>query len=222
MDMVLPALTAPLAAPAPWRLCGDGVILFYRFNRHLSGIWQHHYPVKLDKPALTFGAVMLVDYRESPVGPYRELLLIPGIFRFGMGFYPSITHIYVSSEDSVVNGYRNWGIPKKRCDFERRGDRFILTDGGTTIADLQFKTLGPRFPVTTITIPGMWRTLCHMKGGQRLKTTVSGNGSAQLARMTSAYVDHGGFPDFTRGTLLTAWKIDNFELFFPPARMSAP
>lgn len=219
MDMALSAPVVPAAAPPPWRLRGDGYILFYRFNRHLLDIWQQHYPVKLGFPAMRFGAVMAVDYWDSPVGPYRELLLIPGIFRFGFALHPSITHIYVSSQESVVNGFRNWGIPKQRCDFDHGDNHFVARNERLTIADLQFKPVGPQFPVNTKIVPGVWRTLCHVKDGQRLKTTVGGSGRAQMVKLTHAKVDHGGFPDFTRGTLLGAWKITDFELFFPPARL---
>lgn len=58
------------------------------------------------------GAIMLVRYDSRPVGPYDELLYIPGLFSRGEGnslvYYYSITRIWVSTEASVVNGRSNW------------------------------------------------------------------------------------------------------------------
>jgi acetoacetate decarboxylase len=60
---------------------------------------------------------MLVDYEQSPVGPYQELLFIPGRFQFGRRRYYMVTQIYVSTQVSVENGQENWGIPKQLAQF---------------------------------------------------------------------------------------------------------
>lgn len=63
---------------------------------------------------------------SPPVGPYDELIYVPGLFsrrprqplRTGrtaaepIEYFPSITRIYVSTDESVYNGRKNWGIPK--------------------------------------------------------------------------------------------------------------
>ncbi|KAL4783585.1 hypothetical protein BJX76DRAFT_250846 [Aspergillus varians] len=65
-------------------------------------------------------AVMILRYSDSPVGPYDELILIPG-----RAVNPNtgkkdmrISTIYVSTDASVWNGRRNWNIPKHRARFE--------------------------------------------------------------------------------------------------------
>ncbi|GAB3639487.1 acetoacetate decarboxylase family protein [Spirosoma arcticum] len=76
------------------------------------------------------GTVMLVDYETSPVGPYQELLFVPGLFRFGDTTSFSIAKIYVSTRASVWNGRQNWGIPKELAHFS-----FVLnSDGSRTIS----------------------------------------------------------------------------------------
>ncbi|KAL4875707.1 hypothetical protein BJY04DRAFT_154372 [Aspergillus karnatakaensis] len=65
--------------------------------------------------------VMIVRYEDTDVGPYDELILIPGratnphskTARSEM----RISTIYVSTEASVWNGRRNWNIPKHLAVF---------------------------------------------------------------------------------------------------------
>ncbi|CAE7226416.1 unnamed protein product [Rhizoctonia solani] len=68
------------------------------------------------------GTIQLIRYHSSPVGPYDELLYVPGQMNFKAGGSSlsglSITRIYVSSFASVVNGRRNWNIPKRLARFE--------------------------------------------------------------------------------------------------------
>jgi hypothetical protein len=64
------------------------------------------------------GVLMLVDYRWSPVGPYRELLFAAGRNLRWRHHLFSITRIYVSTAASAVSGRENWGIPKRTAEFE--------------------------------------------------------------------------------------------------------
>ncbi|GAB1521184.1 hypothetical protein RhiTH_004275 [Rhizoctonia solani] len=68
------------------------------------------------------GTIQLIRYHSSPVGPYDELLYVPGQMNYKIGGSSmsglSITRIYVSSFASVVNGRRNWNIPKHLAKFE--------------------------------------------------------------------------------------------------------
>ncbi|KDQ57432.1 hypothetical protein JAAARDRAFT_193764 [Jaapia argillacea MUCL 33604] len=67
------------------------------------------------------GTIMIVRYTEGPVGPYDELMIVPGEFKNPPGAKAKqslrITRIYVSSLASVVNGRRNWNIPKHLAQF---------------------------------------------------------------------------------------------------------
>ena len=66
--------------PSPWQLKGEGVILTYLFKK----AWVEEYgflPVYLRGNFQGgLGFVMIVNYHESPVGAYKELLFIPGKF----------------------------------------------------------------------------------------------------------------------------------------------
>ncbi|KAH9812002.1 hypothetical protein DFH28DRAFT_931265 [Melampsora americana] len=68
------------------------------------------------------GTVQIIRYHSSPVGPYNELIFIPGNFsmpkELGGGSMAQITRIYVSSLQSVFNGRTHWNTPKSLAHFE--------------------------------------------------------------------------------------------------------
>ncbi|KAJ7782669.1 hypothetical protein B0H16DRAFT_1493935 [Mycena metata] len=72
----------------------------------------------------------ITRYSAAPVGPYDELIYIPGRWAYNLtdsGL--RITQIYVSTNASVFNGRTNWNIPKHLADF----DFAISADGSTTV-----------------------------------------------------------------------------------------
>lgn len=207
----------------PWTLEGSGSILLFRFepdflerNAFLPETLRHDLAGRL-------GLVMLVDYRDSAVGPYWELLFLAGPILLDRRRVFSVTKIYVSSEASAVNGRENWGIPKEVADFEvdRRGrtERVIVTHGGRTVADL---TLGFRrlsLPVSAAVLPRSWRTLLQPAQGRTFITTLEGRGTVHPATLLKARIDPELFPDLTQGRELAAVHASRFHLLFPPARI---
>ena len=75
----------------------------------------------------SLGFVQVIRYTDTPVGTYDELVFAPGYFEGGdSGIkknHVRITGIWVSSEVSLLNGRRNWNIPKHLARFE-----FTLSD----------------------------------------------------------------------------------------------
>ena len=95
---------------------GFGVVLVVRYESSDGAS-----TVLLSSTTSQRAATPAVDADTLPslaVGPYDELMIIPGLFsRPGKdGGEPSyalaITRIYVSTVASVANGRRLWGIPK--------------------------------------------------------------------------------------------------------------
>ncbi|CUA72733.1 hypothetical protein RSOLAG22IIIB_10270 [Rhizoctonia solani] len=68
------------------------------------------------------GTLQLTRYYSSPIGPYEELLYIPGKMSYKVGGTSisglSITRIYVSSFAALLNGRRIWNTPKHLARFE--------------------------------------------------------------------------------------------------------
>jgi hypothetical protein len=165
---------------------------------------------------------MYVDYQSTNVGPYQELLLAPTGFAFDSGVHPSITRIYVSSYDSVVNGRRNWGIPKDRADFARQRetsntDHIRVSRDARVFAELELRAYGPALPTATWLIPKAKRTLVQHWQGTSYRFTLSATGRAQVARVLSWSFDPVYFPDLTRGRVLAGAYLPSFDMTFPAA-----
>lgn len=96
------------------------------------------------------GLVQIVSYSESPVGPYDELIYVPGRWKYKDGTVAHrITRIYVSTKESTENGRRNWNIPKQVADFSIT----TASNGSTTIIVTNPGSSTPFFHVTTTPVP---------------------------------------------------------------------
>jgi hypothetical protein len=209
--------------PPPWTLRGDGFILFYR----LPGLFLETYgfipPAVADQFRGGLSAVMLVDYQDCPIGPYQELLFIPGQFMAPgwplPSLYSTITKIFVSTLDSVTNGQINWGIPKERCDFrwERQGaEASVMADG---VASFRFRTQGPEIPFHTSLVPAFLRTLRQDWAGQRFFSTPEASGYVTPIEVLGCQMNLNKFPDLTSYKPVFAVQARNFTLQFPEARI---
>jgi len=74
--------------------------------------------------------VQIIRYTQTPVGPYDELMIIPGRFEHQVTSIGvdgkaqvdtkknfKISRIYVSQEETCWNGRKNWNIPKHLAKF---------------------------------------------------------------------------------------------------------
>lgn len=218
------ALPAVPGAPAPWRLNGKGWILLLRLGDDARRDPRHFPPALVSLPLGGPSMLMFVDYADSPAGPYQELLFIPGRFTLPDGRKAwSVTRIYVSSWDSVVNGRRNWGIPKDRADFLRApagdAERIEVRHDGRRVAALALAARGPALPVTTALVPAAFRTLVQLRGGSRYEFTPAATGRVRLARVAAMDSDPELFPSLTGARVLAAFQAPHFSLEFPVAAL---
>jgi hypothetical protein len=205
--------------PAPWTLKGEGIILIYRFKK--SWVEENgHLPEPLKgKFHGGFGYVMLVNYKESPVGPYKELLFIPG--KFQKNRLQSITRIYVDSESSTQNGRKNWGIPKETLPFtweSKKGSDLIAIKSGTKeVFSAEISYSGFPFPVSTALLPlRLGQTLDKMN----FLTKPSGSGWGKLAKIKKLNLVPEFFPDIRLVKPLLAIKVNPFTIHFPKPTFS--
>lgn len=164
------------------------------------------------------GTVMLVDYHTSGVGPYRELLFIPGLFSLSGQTAFSISKIYVSSYDSVWNGIQNWGIPKELAEFNLttrpNGTRvFEVSRDGQLFFSAHVKPWSFRFPITTNLLPGF--QVIQQRQTDLLLTQPEATGKGRLATLRNVTVDAAYFPDITKGTVLSTIAVEDFTMTFP-------
>lgn len=210
----------PTPVPAPWTLRGEGIILLFRFKKswvnQAANLPEHlHHKFRGG-----FGYVMLVDYQESPVGPYKELLFIPG--KFGEEKLQSITTIFVDSEASTANGRANWAIPKQTADFrwqkEKGLDRVEVSLNGKLVFQAGIRSGGISLPISTTLLPIQLR---QELAGQVLFTQPEGKGWGKLAHIQELELDPLLFPDIRGIKPLLALKVSPFTLTFPKPSIPA-
>ncbi len=203
-------------APAPWKLQGEGIILIYKFSRNwieTHGNLPGHLKGKF-KGGLGF--VMLLDYHSSPVGPYKELLFIPGTFApYGK---QAITKIYVSTEVSTQNGHINWGIPKETLpiSLEKSGgtELFQVKDGENIAFSCEVSTGKIPFPFSTSFLPF---DLHQLWDGVDFFFKPSAHGWGKFAKIKNVKIDSAYFPDLSSQKPLFAVKTNAFRINFPVA-----
>ncbi|KAF8851780.1 hypothetical protein BDZ45DRAFT_133134 [Acephala macrosclerotiorum] len=140
--------------PAPWALKGTVYIfMMYMTSKDAATLSANpefiYSPLEAnsafskDKLVGGLSMVQLIRYSESPVGPYDEMVVIPGYFEYEIevkGRDGKIktekrknlrcTRVFVSQEKTCWNGRKNWNIPKHLANFE-----FVdLPNGSTQIA----------------------------------------------------------------------------------------
>lgn len=210
---------AVVKAPAPWQLTGDGYIVTFWLPEHMDTAQTFTPDTLKGRHSGRLATIMYVNYHTSDVGPYQELLFIPGQFSFKGKKRWSITKIYVNTWESVVNGNINWGIPKEQADFhveELNGVHTVqLSQDGHLFAELKFKEMGFKMPVNSRLTPEFMRTLGQHREGNTYLYTPSTKGHVKLGALLSSKFDPHYFPDLTQASVLGAVRVSDFEMVFP-------
>ncbi|MGM0563749.1 MAG: acetoacetate decarboxylase family protein [Pseudomonadota bacterium] len=218
------------SAPPPWQLHGNGYIQLFKADP--QWLMDHGFiPESMKEHYIPgTGVVMWVDYADSAVGPYRELLFIPGRFRFDHnGFRGSrymITKIYVSSQASVDGGRANWGIPKELADFsitdeDTRRQRIQVSQDDQLIAESLFERGRICAPVTTALVPAALGSVAQWRNDDLVLTAPAASGRMQRARVVESHFAPKHFPDINnarvKSGLCTASR--QFKMTFPVPRV---
>ena len=116
---------------------------------------------------VTVGA--LVDYLDSPVGPYREV--VGGVLLRGPGLH--VPFIAVDSLPSLRAGREHWALPKTLAAF----DDGTATGVGWSVATTT-RGYGPRLPVGA--------ALFAHQDGRRALVTVRGLGRAAVLTVAAS------------------------------------
>ena len=209
--------------PAPWVMRASAYVFALRMPDEVLDRAAFAPPSLAGKRAGKTSYVLYVDYQTADCGPYHELMIAPSVYDFGEGRFASITRIFVSTYDSVVNGRANWGIPKDRADFsvEREGkvDHIRLSRDGHEFADMRLQGFSLAVPTTSAFLPGGLRTLMQHWQGKTYKFTLKAKGNVRLAKVVDWRFDPKFFPDLASGKVLGGLHFPSFEMTFPVARI---
>ena len=103
------------SAPAPWDTVLDAVL---GLHRAAPGA-RDRLPGELrERRALPVTVGALIRYRETPVGPYHEVLASPVLLAEWPLPAAAVPFIAVDSLPSVHGGRENWQLPKTLARFE--------------------------------------------------------------------------------------------------------
>ncbi|WP_224995316.1 acetoacetate decarboxylase family protein [Cesiribacter sp. SM1] len=211
-------------APAPWHLSGRGAVLLYHFTHNFNARYGFMEEYQRQGYLGWLGAVMMVDYTASNVGPYQELLFIPGLFRLGGRWSFSVSKIFVSTEDSMLNGQRNWGIPKELAKFDVKqqaggSQHFRVSKNSTTFFEASLKTGGFSLPFWSRLLPLTRITQQALQ--QLLFTRIQVQGHTQFAKLQKITSDEDYFPPLQGLRPLLALSVKDFQMTFPQPEVLA-
>ena len=212
----------------PWQLKGEGFIIPFLANK--KEIIENGFLSEDDKKTYKggLGACMIVNYESSNVGPYFELLFIPGDFEHTdssnkIKLYKRITKIYVSSELSIQEGRLNWAIPKEYADFTwetKQKTTFInvLSKDKKNILSTSLKRKFFPFPVTTKIYPVT--LLQKSDSSQMIQTQFSGYGKGYISNINNWTLDENFFIDIKRNArFYFGLAVNEFNITFPIPEM---
>jgi len=94
-------------APAPW-VCRARAVIWLQRATHPRFGWR--------APTLPIAFAGFVEYLDTPVGPYHEVLAAAAL-RQGLLPIGQVPFIAVDSMPSVLGGRANWGLPKTMAEF---------------------------------------------------------------------------------------------------------
>ena len=209
-------------AKAPWRLTGDAYVVALKMPER---VLEEQSFVRESLKGRRLGGhsrMIYVDYKTSPVGPYRELLFDPGRFLFDKRPCRTISRIFVSTPESVVNGLENWGIPKRIAEFESRTlangwERITVSAEGAVFAELTFSTVRFGFPFSDRWLPPKFRTTAQHYQGQCYFYAPITRATMKMGRLRETKIDRRMFPDISGGKFALCVRLEDFRMWIPAA-----
>ena len=211
-------------AKAPWRLAGDAYVVDLRMPEEILDR-QCFVPESLKDRRLGNSSRMIyVDYKSSPVGPYRELLFNPPKFRFDRKPCRTISRIFVSTPEAVVNGVENWGLPKTFAEFESRTlangwEQITVSSEGAVFAELTFSSVRFGFPFSDRRLPARFRTMAQPHEGRTYLYAPITSGTMKSGRLRESRFDSKMFPDISKGTISYCIRLVDFRMYIPAATL---
>ncbi|MGW8323955.1 MAG: hypothetical protein ACWGSD_20635, partial [Thermodesulfobacteriota bacterium] len=209
-------------AKAPWRLGGDTYVVQVNMPEEVLDRECFVPEILKGRHMGTSSRMIYVDYKDSPVGPYKELLFNPPKFRFDKGPCRTISRIFVSTPESVVNGVENWGLPKTFAAFESRTlangwEQITVSSEGKVFAELTFSSVRFGFPFTDRWLPARFRTMAQPHEGQTYFYAPITSGTMKTGRLREIKIDSRMFPDISKGKISYCVRLENFRMWIPAA-----
>ncbi|MBH0123197.1 hypothetical protein I0Q12_28405 [Rhodococcus sp. CX] len=190
----------PVSPPPPWPAAVRATLWWHRSTPDAAQFGP-------GGTTLPFTLAMMVDYLESPVGPYREILASP-VLRPGVIPSMAVPFIAVDSEPSVHGGRTHWHLPKVLAEFAGDVTRTFSATGESWKVTTTASPKGPELPIAgglTFAQPldggGLLRATAKLRGRFRYARVEVQAGGPTLDRWLRAGTHHGIV--ITRGRMST-------------------
>ena len=200
------ALDDPHFQPAPWTLQGEAIVGLKLVPRDIA---QQLVPpdVKVLSvwPKRTLAILFLAQYRDSPVGEYRELIVAPALVRYKgrIGFW--ISHIQVDNYISLAAGRSIWALPKQMASMQWSAGRVSIN--GLRLK-LQALVTPPRL---SIRLPFFGAAMSKFGLVER-RFAVRGAARIGLARASIELADDPGLAALGMGGTMTAFVCNQMQV----------
>jgi hypothetical protein len=200
------ALDDPQFQPAPWTLHGEAIVGLKLVPRDIA---QRLVPpdakVVAVWPKRTLAILFLAQYRDSPVGEYRELIVAPALVRYKgrIGFW--ISHIRVDNYISLAAGRAIWALPKQMASMEWSAGRISIS--GPQLK-LQAVVKPPR---VSLRLP-FFGTAMSKYGLSERSFAVRGAARIGLARASVELADDAGLAALGMAGTMTAFVCKHMQV----------
>lgn len=197
----------------------------YRFPSRFVQQYGSLQPYQQQSRRLSLGAVMALNYTDTNIGPYQELLFIPGLFHIAGRLSFSISRIFVSTYASMQSGRFNWGIPKELARFEMHQQvdgthSFTASSGLHTFFEARIKTRRLSVPFTSKLLP--FSRIIQQRQEELLLTSPEASGKMQAATVLQAAADSAYFPPLQQLRPAACFFLPRFRMKFPEAKKVQP
>ena len=196
----------PRFQAAPWTLQGEAVVAFKPVRservRRLVPADARVLPVL---PGRTLALLYLANYRQSPVGEYREFIFAPALIWRGGRVGLWISHIFVDNDLSLAAGREIWALPKQSASMQWSAGR-MRVDGPQVGLELDRPS-----PRRSMQLPFIGTAMSSHEGVHS-RFTVRGAGRVGFARATVDIRDEIGLGDLGFGGLQTLYVCSHMQV----------
>lgn len=206
-------------AETPWNLSGSGYIILYKFSKNYLEKENLIPKFLKGRQCKGFGAIMLLDFKKSPIGAYQELLFIPSKFEMGSKKLATITKTYVSTQCGVNSGSNNWGILKELANFQiekidKNREEITVSKGKDRVASFLFKKTFLPLPAGTklLSFPLVQKTNRNF-----YYTSFNGKGVGRMVIIEEMMINEDMFPNTAIIPPFVTVKLDPFNINLPMA-----
>ena len=211
-----------MRAKAPWRLGGDAYMVDLKMPKEVLDRECFVPEVLKGRRFGTTSRMIYVDYKDSPVGPYKELLFNPPKFQLDNRSCRTISKIFVSTPESVVNGRDNWGIPKTLAEFESRTlengwEQITVSSEGVVFAELTFSSVRFGMTYSDRMLPARFRTMAQPYQGRCYFYAPVTSTMMKMGRLRASKIDSKLFPDVSKGKVTLCVRLEDFRMYIPAA-----